>query len=224
MYCVDVNGQKKMHRINVGCGMTPTKGCLNFDNSFSIKLSAFPRLSHLLHRAKFLNQPQMNYIQFCRENKIEWADVTKRIPVPDDSTEVLYSSHMLEHLDKREVTMFLAEAKRVLVSGGIIRLAVPDLEKHTRSYVSHGDADRFIESLHVCTPKARALSERFRLMLVGTRHHQWMYDGKSLCTLLNNSGFIDANAHPAGETSIKNPVSFDLYERREESVYVEAIK
>src|SRR5262245_39079348 len=129
-----------MHRINVGCGMTPTKGCLNFDNSFSLWLSTFPRLSHALHKAKFLNQPQMNYIQFCRENQIAWADVTKRIPVSDDSTEVLYSSHMLEHLDRHEVIQFLNEAKRVLVSGGRIRLAVPDLEKHIRSYVGDGDA------------------------------------------------------------------------------------
>ncbi len=220
----EAKGQNQKYRLNVGCGMTPTKGCLNFDNSFSIRLSAFPRLSNMLFKAKLLDKPQMNYIRFCREHNIEWADATRRIPVPDNSAEVLYSSHMLEHLDRQEVTMFLAEARRVLISGGIIRLAVPDLERHINSYMSHGDADVFLESLHICVPKPRLLSDRLRVMLVGSRHHQWMYDGKSMCKLLNNSGFIEASVHPAGETRIKNPASFDLYERMDESVYVEAVK
>src|SRR5215510_15500572 len=180
----EAKGQNQKYRLNVGCGMTPTKGCLNLDNSFSIRLSAFPRLSNILHRAKFINQSQMNYIRFCREHNIEWADATRRIPVPDNSAEVLYSSHMIEHLDRQEVTLFLAEARRVLVSGGIIRLAVPDLQKHINSYIGHGDADLFIESMSVCVPRPRRVLERLRVLLLGARHHQWMYDGKSLCRLL----------------------------------------
>jgi predicted SAM-dependent methyltransferase len=221
---LEAKEQTQLYRINVGCGMTPTKGCLNFDNSFSIRLSAFPRLSTILYKAKFIDQPQMNYILFCRQNKIGWANVTKRIPVPDNSAEVLYSSHMLEHLDRQEVTMFLAEARRVLVSGGIIRIVVPDLEKSINSYISHGDADLLIESMHVCVPRPRKLSERLRILFVGTRHHQWMYDSKSLCRLMNNSGFTEARNVPAGETRIKNPAPLDLCERMDESVYVEAIK
>jgi SAM-dependent methyltransferase len=213
-----------MYRINVGCGMTPTRGYLNFDNSFSVRLSAFPKLSNILYKAGLLDQPQMNYIRFCRENEIAWADATRRIPLPDDSTEVVYASHMLEHLDRQEVGRFLAEAKRLLGPGGVIRLAVPDLGKHARSYIGHGDADVFIDSLHVCAPKPRSLAERLRLMLVGPRHHQWMYDGKSLCKLLNDSGFLEARVYPAGETRIVNPGTYDLAERMDESVYVEAIK
>src|SRR5262245_6510661 len=152
------NGKKPMHRINVGCGMMPTKGCLNFDNSLSIRLSAFPRLTNMLYKAKFINQSQIHYIRFCRENNIAWADATRKIPVPENSAEVVYSSHMLEHLDRQEVTQFLAEARRVLVPGGVIRLAVPDLEKHIRLYLNHGDADLFIGSLHVCVPRASRFS------------------------------------------------------------------
>lgn len=220
----ETEGRKRPHRINVGCGMTPTKGCLNFDNSFSIRLSAYPGLSNILHKMKFIDQSQMQYIRFCREHNIGWADATTRIPVPDNSVEVLYSSHMFEHLDRREAAMFLAEARRVLVSGGIIRLAVPDLEKHVNSYMTHPDADVFMESLTVCVPKPRSLSERVRTVLVGARHHQWMYDGKSLCKLLGHCGFAEARNFPPGETRIENPASFDLCERKDESVYVEAIK
>jgi hypothetical protein len=31
--------EEKQLRVNVGCGMSPTKGWLNYDNSTSIKLS-----------------------------------------------------------------------------------------------------------------------------------------------------------------------------------------
>jgi predicted SAM-dependent methyltransferase len=213
-----------MYRINAGCGMSPTQGWLNFDNSLSIKLSAFPTLVHVLYKAKLINQPQMKYILFCLENKIRWANVTRKIPVLSNSTEVLYSSHMLEHLDRNEAKMFLAEARRVLGSGGIVRLAVPDIEQHVKAYISSGDADFFIESMQMSTPTVGKLSERLRILFIGVRHHQWMYDSKSLCKLLNNSGFTDAKTFTAGETRIKNSAPLDLYERMEESVYVEAIK
>jgi len=41
---------------------------------------------------------------------------------------------MLEHLDREEAKLFLREALRVLKSGGIIRLVLPDLGKLIKEY------------------------------------------------------------------------------------------
>lgn len=213
-----------MYRINVGCGMTPTVGWLNFDNSFSLKLSKSPKLSTILYKANLINRSQMEYIQFCHTTDVEWADVTRKIPIPKNSSEVLYSSHMLEHLDREEAMVFLQEAKRVLAAGGIIRLALPDIEKRVKSYVDDADADLFVASTNMCVPRARSLSQRLRILVVGARHHLWMYDGKSLCKLLTSAGFIDAKIFVAGGTRISNPAPLDLFERADESVYVEAVK
>jgi hypothetical protein len=49
-----------------------------------------------------------------------------------------------------------------------------------------------------------------------------MYDGHSLCRLLNKHGFVNAAVISPGETRIPNPGALDLYERASESVYVEA--
>lgn len=95
-----------MTRVNIGCGMTPTVGWTNFDNSFSIKLSKHPFLASLLFKLKVLNAPQMDYMNFCRFNNVEWADGVKNIPLPDCSVHVLYTSHMLEHLDRGEAVLF----------------------------------------------------------------------------------------------------------------------
>ncbi len=205
-----------MVRINVGCGMTPTKGWLNFDNSLSVRLAAFPTLSEMLHAVRMLNDDHMEYIRFCQKNNIRWADVTRKIPAADGAAEVLYSSHMLEHLDREEAMTFLREAKRVLAAGGVIRLALPDVRKRVQEYLESGDADRFMTAMLVCVPKPRTLYARLQALFVGARHHQWMYDGKSLCRLLSEVGFADVRSLSPGETNIKNPAPLDLQERAEE--------
>jgi len=204
--------------------MTPTLGWENFDNSFSLKLSGYPLLASLLFKIKAINAEQRDYIAFCRKNDIKWADATKTIPLPDGSVELLYSSHMLEHLDREDATLFLKEAKRVLAKGGKIRLAVPDIEKRVEAYNRDKDADRFIESTRMCVSRPRSLLQRMALLLLGTRHHLWMYDGKSLSKLLQQHGFSDISVLPPGETTISSPGKLDLREREDESVYVEAVK
>ena len=131
---------------------------------------------------------------------------------------------MLEHLDRFEADKFLQEAFRVLAPGGTIRLAVPDLENRIKAYNENQDANEFIESLHMSISKPRRIQERIKLLLVGLRHHNWMYDQYSLCKLLQDHGFSNAVALVAGETRIANSNGLDLREREEESLYVEAIK
>jgi SAM-dependent methyltransferase len=213
-----------MKRVNVGCGMTPTQGWINFDNSLSVKLSLFPGICKLFYLFNVINSPSVDFIKFAQKNKIYWADVTKKIPLPDNSVEVLYSSHMLEHLDRSEVKVFLKEAKRVLVIGGIIRILVPDIAKLVKKYHESRDADLFIESTHLCISRPRKLTERIRFLLIGTRQHQWMYDSNSLCNVLHYCGFGDPKSLKPGHSRILNPEPLDLYEREDESLYVEAIK
>lgn len=133
-------------------------------------------------------------------------------------------SHDFEHLDRNEVVKFMNEALRVLRPGGIIRLAAPDISKQIEQYNESGDADVFIEATHLCVARPKSLAQRLQLLLVGTRHHQWMYDGNSLARLLQKHGFVKTEVMPAGQTKIQDHSSLDLHERAPESVYVEAEK
>ncbi len=137
-------------KVNIGCGMTPTREWENFDNSISLKLAARPFLTNLLSGLKIISSSQLDYIAFCRNNKIRWADATRHIPLKNNSVAVLYSSHMLEHLDREEAQSFLKEAQRVLQPGGTIRLSVPDLAKAIGNYINNKNADEFIQSMLVC--------------------------------------------------------------------------
>ena len=65
---------------------------------------------------------------------IAW-DLRKGIPFPDNNFDVVYHSHLLEHLAKNEAEKFMYDCFRVLSPGGILRVVVPDLECITRWYL-----------------------------------------------------------------------------------------
>ena len=209
-------------RVNVGCGASPILGWKNYDNSPGLLLGKVPLLPELLRRIGLLDAAQYDFIKFAQTAGIDHADITRGLPLPDASVDVLYSSHMLEHLDRAEASLFLKEARRLLRSGGIIRIAVPDIRKHVDEYIRSKDANAFIEGTLMTQPRPRSIAQRLRILIVGTRHHQWMYDGASLCDLLSTHGFLNAQTRPPGETLISDPQPLDLRERVDESAYVEA--
>jgi len=57
------------------------------------------------------------------------------LPFRANSFDAIYHSHLLEHFPKCHAPVFLRECFRVLKSGGIIRVVVPDLEQIARLYL-----------------------------------------------------------------------------------------
>jgi predicted SAM-dependent methyltransferase len=57
------------------------------------------------------------------------------LPFADNSFDVVYHSHLLEHFPKRYAPVFLQECFRALKPGGVIRVVVPDLEQIVRLYL-----------------------------------------------------------------------------------------
>ena len=62
-------------------------------------------------------------------------DLRQGIPLPDNSCEAVYHSHVLEHLRRPEALQFLRDCYRVLKPGGILRVAIPDLERICSVYL-----------------------------------------------------------------------------------------
>lgn len=67
-------------------------------------------------------------------------DLRLGIPFADDSFDVVYHSHVLEHFSRSQAVFFLRECFRVLRPGGLLRMAVPDLENIARAYLAALDA------------------------------------------------------------------------------------
>lgn len=64
-------------------------------------------------------------------------DITKGIPYLQNTFEVVYHSHVIEHIPYSQVQYFIEDCYRVLKPGGIIRIALPDLENIARLYLEN---------------------------------------------------------------------------------------
>ena len=63
-------------------------------------------------------------------------DLRRGFPFADETFDVVYGSHVLEHLDPAEAIRLLNECFRVLKPNGIVRVVVPDLETIVRLYLT----------------------------------------------------------------------------------------
>jgi SAM-dependent methyltransferase len=211
-------------RLNIGCGRSPTPDWINYDNSPSVWMARWPPLAPILARLGLIDRHALAFVAFCRSHRIRHADAARRIPHADGSVEAIYASHMLEHLDRVEARAFLAECKRVLRPGGILRLAVPDLRIAAYRYLRLNDADGFLRHLQFDLDKPRGVAARLRRVLSGGRGHRWMYDSDSLVALVAAAGFVDVQLMQEGRTRIGSPGALDLNEREADSLCLEAMR
>jgi SAM-dependent methyltransferase len=62
-------------------------------------------------------------------------DVTKqKLPLPDESVDVIFHEDFIEHIDQKGQILFLSEAFRILKKGGVHRLNTPDLASSMKKY------------------------------------------------------------------------------------------
>lgn len=67
------------------------------------------------------------------KNKV-CGDISK-INLKSNSCDVVFISHVLEHIPHLKIQKVLAEINRVLKKNGILRILVPDMEKFAKAYV-----------------------------------------------------------------------------------------
>ncbi|HNW96916.1 MAG TPA: methyltransferase domain-containing protein [Bacteroidales bacterium] len=80
--------------------------------------------------------PDWKNVDFVSNNKNVIAhDLLNGIPFPDNTFDVVYHSHVLEHFPKAKADCFISECFRVLKNGGILRVVVPNLEVIAEEYL-----------------------------------------------------------------------------------------
>ena len=95
-----------------------------------------------------------------------------------DSIDLIYASHVIAYFDPREVSLVIDEWKRVIKSGGILRISTPNLESLIKIYKITGDINKIIGPL-------------YGRMMLGKEsiYHKQVFDRTSLVRLLTNCGF-----------------------------------
>lgn len=230
--------------LNLGCATATTPLAVNID--FNRRMQA---------KASGVGQvvARLTGRDWSEFREVRYHDLRKGIPFPQDSVDVVYHSHVLEHIDREHVDGFMAEIRRVLRPGGIHRIVVPDLEPHVRAIVAdldEHDAGGVVSGRDHETHIAGALEQSVRRVPGGLRAaspvrrriemaifgdarrvgqtHQWMWTRLSLAQLLEASGFVDVRLVDATTSRILDWSSYGLDvtdegERHDDSLYMEAV-
>ncbi len=159
------------------------------------------------------------------------CDCRRGLPFDDGSVDVIFSEHFFEHIDyTEEAPYFLAECRRVLAPGGVVRIIVPDAGRYLQAYAAAGwsglvqlrqlqpdNFDRYTNCRY--RTKMELVNEIFRQ--AGT--HKFAYDAETLIRLLQDAGFSRVQQQSYGQ-SFDERLRIDLADREHESLYVEAVK
>ena len=153
------------------------------------------------------------------------TDLREGLPFADDTAELIYTEHSLEHFYREHDAPFLLrECLRVLEPGGRIRITVPDASIYVDYYMGRLD------------PKASEAIERTHRRFNGTRmdilnsafrwkhQHHYMYDEETLRALLTEVGFTDLERKEFGNSDVEELRGRDQEDRRFDTLYMEAKK
>jgi len=67
--------------------------------------------------------------------------------IANDSVDLIYNCHVLEHFKRRDVSRVLIEWRRILKPGGTLRISVPDFAKLCEVYQKYGNLDLVLGAL-----------------------------------------------------------------------------
>lgn len=117
-------------------------------------------------------------------------DARQPFPVVDGVVDLIFSSHMLEHITRDEAVLFLKDCLRMLRPGGVMRIAVPDVGLLMKKCVN-GDLD-FLKHISPGAEKAYCNIDKF--YEVAIVNHLSIYNECSLRKLMESVGFKDVVA------------------------------
>jgi len=114
-------------------------------------------------------------------------DITWPLPFDDNSCQLIFTEHMLEHLSVEQGVALLKECFRALQKGGVLRVAMPSLDRLIQK--SHDGSWRDAEWLS--WPEFKHVNTRAEMMNMAFREwgHQWLYDREELYRRLKEAGF-----------------------------------
>jgi SAM-dependent methyltransferase len=147
------------------------------------------------------------------------ADIRDGLPLDDESIDYAVSIHALPELAYPDVEPALRELRRVLKSGGVLRLSLPDLERAMRAYLD-GDAGYFV----VPDDDVRSLGGKLVVQLTWYGYSRSMYTFDFAEELLYRAGFQRVRRCSFRETAGPYPEIVELDNRERESLFLEAFK
>lgn len=195
-------------KIHFGAFNCPVDGWVNTDITAHLFLARVPLLPWLLHKAG--KMPAARYQDHVSGafRKLKYMNVGKAWPFADGSAEAIFSSHVVEHLPLHVAKACMKSAHRVLKAGGVLRITVPDLDRHIADYTPESAfewAENFFEAADTSAKNI----------------HHFMYNDHGMSRLMRDAGFTNINrvSYRLGKCP-----DIDRLDNRPGSLFMEAVK
>lgn len=169
----------------VGCGNHRLEGFIHADISV-----------YKLSKIKDLSKKKIDLI----------CDITKKIPLKDNSIKVIFSRDTLEHLKWDELNNHLIECNRILEDNGIVRITMPNLDKIIERYhkkdedleyaIKNSEISSLISPIHNHTD--------LFINRILYHDHYYLHNYDTIKRILTNCGFSEIKEVRPGETALKN--------------------
>jgi predicted SAM-dependent methyltransferase len=231
--------------LNIACGSRTHPEWNNVDFSPIVFFVRHLKLTKILRKVNLISKDRFQRVLSIDPGIIH-HNFLKGIPWDDNTFDVIYHSHFLEHLDRHHAKDFLAECYRCLKKGGTLRVVIPDLSRLINDYnityefmEERGDSylDKHKESVYNLfyqmvdmqlsgAKQQGKLTSFFENIFRGNtlkagEAHLWMYDKYTLKSLLSESGFKEIELKQPNSSNIVNWNSFLLDINSDGSVYKE---
>ncbi len=179
-------------KLNIGCGTDYKEGWINIDNNSDENIE---RLD------------------------LNW-DLRYPLPFADNSVDFIFNEHFIEHLTVEESQLAIRDMMRTLKPGGVMRMAMPDLEGAVRYYMNVKIEDdptiKEFKMFHIKT-RAERLNNSFR-----SWGHKWLYDWEEFERRLGEAGCKQIKRCKLRKS--KYPELRDLETRRQSDLIAEVTK
>jgi SAM-dependent methyltransferase len=182
--------------VQFGCGLCAPESWLNFDVSPTLRLQQIPFVGRIIPTGPFGRFPA----------NVRYGDIVAGLPLPTAYADLLYCSHVLEHLSLTDLRRALTNCHRLLRPHGIFRLVVPDLETLARRYLAQmgrpDAAPTFMHDTYLGVESRPRTPTAFLRAWLGNSHHLWMWDYPALAAELHQAGFQHIRRAAVGDSGI----------------------
>jgi predicted SAM-dependent methyltransferase len=153
-------------------------------------------------------------------------DSLRPLPIESATFEWIFSEHFIEHLELPAAVEWLCDMRRLLKSGGLLRVTTPDLRRYASAYMN--DSDGFFEKhrQHLRAMGMKIVPDRPAWMMnqiFRNWGHQWIYDFDEMRTVAVAAGFHPESVRQCAfrQGDVAAVYSLDREDRSDETLYVE---
>lgn len=146
------------------------------------------------------------------------SDCTRGLPLADGTVSYAVSIHLLQDLSWQVIPAVVRELRRVLMSGGVLRIAVPDLDRAIDAYRNNEPAYFYVPDADARDIGAKLVTQ---IIWYGSVHTPFTFGYAR--ELLLTHGFVSVRRCAYRETTSSHPDIVQFDNRPRESLFIEAV-